>query len=202
MLRLFSSPTIVTLWSWMVCTNRSTSTPLPPSCRGLGQPYMPVDNSAYANLQMIAGRGLLGSAIMCARFARAGFPRGRGGIVNAAFRWLVLWMVVVACLTLACPSIAWEGGQWRRRVHCCCTAPVRTFPLRGHTCRIDRRETLGGAAASHTVPSAELEILFPCFFLKAEHLANLFSSWNNSMLCALVLDEDPTADSDDMRRAF
>ena len=48
------------------------------AARAPGQPYVPVDNTAHPD-------GLLCSAIVCARFGRAGLPRERGGIFDAAF---------------------------------------------------------------------------------------------------------------------
>ena len=67
-----------------------------------------------------------------------GLPRlgPRGG--EAAFSmtllgWSFLWLVVVACLALACASIAhWRWRCLRRSRPCpCCSALVRPAPLRG-----------------------------------------------------------------------
>ena len=80
------------------------------------QPYILVVMSAHPDLQIAAGWGLLGAAITCAKFSRAGSPNGRREAFSTPpFGWLVLWLVVVACLVLACVSIADWGwlGQWR-----------------------------------------------------------------------------------------
>ena len=77
--------TMGTFWSWMVWPNRSMSIQLPPSCMGPGQPYVPLDISAYPRLQAAAGRGVLGSTFVRARFARAGSSRGRGAFSNVVF---------------------------------------------------------------------------------------------------------------------
>ena len=44
-----------------------------------------MDIPAHPDLQSIAGEGLLGAAIVCARFDRFGLPCRRGGIFYAAF---------------------------------------------------------------------------------------------------------------------
>ena len=84
-------------------------------------------------LQSAAGWGMLCSSIMYARFARAGFPRGRGAFLMLHLGWSFLWLVVVACLVLACASIAHWGWLCLRRCRVCpcCPTLVRPVPLRG-----------------------------------------------------------------------
>ena len=79
MLLLLLGWTMGTSWSWMVWPNRSMSIQPPPSCKGPSQPCVSVDNTALPYLQIAAGRGLLCSAIVCARFARARSREGEGG---------------------------------------------------------------------------------------------------------------------------
>ena len=78
---------------------RSMSIQHLPSCRGYGSTLHTGGYPSIPDLQVFAGLGL-GSAIVCARFAQAGLPRRRVGIFNAAFG------VVIACLVLACASVA------------------------------------------------------------------------------------------------
>ena len=61
---------MVTLWSWMVQHKRSMGIQLLRAARAPGQPYVSVGNPACPYLQVFACQGLLGSAIVCARFAR------------------------------------------------------------------------------------------------------------------------------------
>ena len=81
--------------------------------QGPGRPYIPVDIPAHPDLLVNAGRGLLGAAIMCARFCPGWIPVGeRAHFQCRPWGWLVHWLVVVACLSLACASIAPLGVAW------------------------------------------------------------------------------------------
>ena len=115
----------------MVQPTRSTSNQPPRSCKGPGSTLRTDGYRSTPQSANFCGLGLLCSTIVCARFARTGSPLG----------WSSLWLVVVACLVLACASIAhWGWLRLRRcRVCPCCPTLVRPVSLRGEARWIGRR---------------------------------------------------------------
>ena len=94
--------------------------------------------------QVFAGWGLLGSAILCARFAWAGSPKGRG-ISDAAFVVVGGRCVLSTGVRLDCPlGVAWP-------VPLPCATPLlhsdaHSSSLR--TCALDWLEKVEGAATA------------------------------------------------------
>ena len=115
------------VWSWMVLLKISP----PPSCRA---PWSTLHTGGYVSTPRPADRCGLGLVVRCHHVCKifsGWIPNGRREPFSTPpFVWLVLWPVVVACLVLACVSIADWGwlGQWRcRACHRCRGATRRSW---------------------------------------------------------------------------
>ena len=112
----------------MVKPNRNMSIQPPPSCKGTGST---LPTGGYPSTLRLAGLCEVGLVGLYHRVRKVWWDVG-------AFP-LPLWLVLVACLALACASVAhWE---WRclRRCRVSHLTRVGPVPLRGHARRIGGR---------------------------------------------------------------
>ena len=143
---------MVTCKSWMVWPNLEYEAfNLLRAARAPGQPYVPVDNSAHPVPAEHCGAGVCCAPPSCAQgLPGLGSRKGGGGaFLMPHLGWLFLWLVVVACLALACASIAHWGWICLRRCRVCpcCPTLVRPVPLRGQA-RWIGGETVENAATA------------------------------------------------------
>ena len=113
-----------------------------------GHPYLPVDNAAHPDPHITAGGGLLCSTVVCARFARAGSPGGRGPF-SMAHVGVVCPLAGGRCVPrtgvhLDCPlQVAWPAAS----------PCLSLFPYSDANCpssragALDRCQTVEGATA-------------------------------------------------------